>query len=85
MIGLSLQLDGDAAYPDLLDRAADVIHLANDAPPIGVTALPGGMTSGRTSVMLRIDLPDGRVVLAETSLRLFLLTADMLRARYGDE
>lgn len=82
---LSVKLDGDRAYPDLAQRAADVIHLGEGAPPIGVTALAGGMASGRTSVALRIDLPDGRVVLAETSLRLFLLAADMLRACYGDE
>lgn len=86
MLGLTLQLHGDGAYPDLLGRPpGDVIHLGNDAPPIGVTALAGGMTSGRTSVMLRLDLPDGRVVLAETSLRLFLMAAAGLRARYGDE
>lgn len=81
---LNLTLDGDGAYPDLAGRAADIIHLAdNDA--LGVTALVGGMTSGRASVMFRLDLPDGRVVLAETSLRLFLLAADALRARYGDQ
>ncbi len=82
MIGLDLKLDGDNAYPDLAGRSETVIHLGNDAPPIGITALEGGMASGRVSVMLRLDLPDGRVVLAETSLRLFLLAADALRARY---
>lgn len=82
---LAIKLDGDGSYPDLARRAADVIHLGEGAPPIGVTALAGGMASGRTSVMLRLDLPDGRVVLAETSVRLFLLAADALRARYGDQ
>jgi hypothetical protein len=33
---------------------------------------------------MRIDLDDGSVVLAETSLALFLTVADGLRARYGD-
>lgn len=35
--------------------------------------------------MLRLELPDGRVVLAEMTLRLFLLAADALRVRYGGE
>jgi len=78
---IDLRLDGDAAYPDLPTR--EVIHLRETT--IGVTALAGGMASGRTSVALRLDLPDGRVVLAETSLRLLLAAADALRARYGAE
>jgi hypothetical protein len=79
---ITLRLHGDNAYPDLAARPEAVIHLGNDAPPIGITALAGGMASGNASVMLRLDLPDGRVVLAETSLRLFLLAADALRAQY---
>lgn len=85
MLAIDLHLHGDNAYPDLAGRPEAVIHLGNDAPPIGITALAGGMMSGNASVMLRIDLPDGRVVLAETSLRLFLGAADMLRARYHDQ
>lgn len=81
---LKLNLEGDGAYPDLAGRLHEVIHLA-DNDPLGITGLAGGMTSGRASVMLRFDLPDGRVVLAETSLRLFLMAADALRARYGDQ
>jgi len=42
------------------------------------------MASGKTSVAFDIPLPDGRHVLAETSLELFLAAADALRARYGD-
>ena len=82
---ISLQLSGDGAYPDLAGRQADIIHLGNDAPPIGLSALAGGMTSGRTSVILRIDLPDGRVVLAETSLRLLQQAVAALTARYGQQ
>ena len=48
-----------------------------------VAALDGGMTSGRPSVMLRFGLPDGRTVLAETSMRLFLTAARAFAARYG--
>ena len=71
----------EGAWRDLEDK--EVIHLANEAPPIQVAPLRGGMASGRTSVAIRVDLPNGRAVVAETSLRLFLQTADVLRARYG--
>lgn len=85
MLGIVLQLDGDGAYSDLRERTADIIHLGEGAPPIGLTALAGGMTSGRASVMLRIDLPDGRVVLAETSLRLLQTVVAQLTAHYGQQ
>lgn len=73
-------------WPELAkaQREGRVIHLGNDAPPIGVGGLAGGMSSGKPSVALRIDLPDGRHVIAETSLALFLMAADALKARFGD-
>jgi hypothetical protein len=79
---IRVNVDGDGAYPDLVGR--EVIHLGNDSPPIGITGLEGGMASGAPSVMIRLDLPDGRTVLAETSLKLFLTAAEALMARYGD-
>jgi hypothetical protein len=81
---MELILEGDGAWPDLAERMrrGRVIHLGNDAPPIQIAALAGGMASGQPSVMLRLELPDGRTVLAETSLRLFLLAAHALAGRY---
>ena len=73
----------EPAWPDLLERTDDVYHLAGGSH-IQVTGLEGGMQSGRPSVAIRLDLEDGRVVLAETSLALFLSAADALKARYGD-
>lgn len=64
------------AWPEL-DREK-VLHTQK---PIGVTLLEGGMASGAHSVALRIDLEDGRTVIAETSLSLFLMAADTLRAQ----
>lgn len=61
-----------------------LIRLADEAN-IEVGALAGGMASGRASVAFCFTLPDGRVVVAETSLALFLLAADALRARYGEQ
>jgi hypothetical protein len=78
---LMVKLEGDGAWPDLAGR--DVIYLGNDAPPIQVTGLKGGTRRGAPSVALRLDLPDGRVVIAETSLKLFGVAADALRAHFG--
>lgn len=75
---------GDGQWPELLDKMKEgkVIHVAENGV-IGVGGLAGGMTSGKPSVVLVIHLPDGRSVMAETSLRLFLMAADALRARFG--
>lgn len=71
----------EPAWPELKEPGAKVVHTN---APIGVTALTGGMQSGKPSVAFRIDLPDGTVVIAETSLAFFLTAADTLKARYGD-
>jgi hypothetical protein len=76
--------DGDNCWPDLKDKMDKVVHLANGAPPLQVALLNKGMASGRPSVMLRIDLPDGRVVLAETSLLLFATAARAFASNYPD-
>jgi hypothetical protein len=54
-----------------------------------IGSLPG---SGQVAILcmccgvgIRIDLDDGSSVVAETSLRNFLVAADALRARYGGE
>lgn len=80
---LSVFLDGDGGLTDWVDR--DKIHLGNNAPPIRILALSGGMTSGRPSIAIGIELPDGRVVVAETGMRLFLAAAKAFEARYQEE
>ena len=62
MIPMIIKLDGEGAWPDLLDNPA-VVHLAN-GPPIQLAVLRSGMASGRPSVAIRIDLPDGQHVVA---------------------
>lgn len=75
---LSEALGGPAAVLES-DR---LIHIST---PIEVGGMPHGMQSGRTAVSFCFALPDGRVVLAETSLALFKAAADALAARYGEE
>ena len=82
MIPFNIILDGDNAWPDLKDK--EVVHLGQGAPAIQVAVLDGGMASGRPSVAIRIDLPDGRSVIAETSARLFCSAGRAVTARYPD-
>ena len=80
MIPLTIVLDGDNAWPDLYNRD-DVIHATSS---IQIAVLEQGMESGRPSVTIRIDLPDGRTVLAQTSARLFCQAARILMAKHPD-
>jgi hypothetical protein len=79
---IDIHLDGDNAWPDLGARRDEIIHLANDTG-IGLAVLPGGMTPGLPSVAFRLDLPDGRSVVAETSWRLLASSVKAIAARYG--
>lgn len=71
--------DDGPVWPELRDKP--LVHLG-DGTSIGVAVLDAGMKSGQPSIMLRLDLPDGRTVLAETSARLFCTTAQAIMARY---
>lgn len=82
MPALNVHLDGDTCRPDLIEKRDQIVHVTDG---MEVAALPGGMESGRPSVALRIPLPDGQVVIAETSMRLFLGAARAFAARYGWE
>lgn len=86
-LGLVLDVErtGFAALRDVPPGEVDgrLVHLANDAQ-IEVGALTRGTKEGRASVAFCFGLPDGRVVIAETTLRLFLTAADTLRTLYGE-
>ena len=81
MLTIQLILDGDGAWPDLADNP----NVQFVKEPIGLAVLTNGMQSGKPSVALRIDLPDGKIIVAETSLALFAMAARGIRARYEDE
>lgn len=78
MIPLEIILDGDNCWPDLKATGYRQGELR------GVAALPRGTESGKPTVTVRVELPDGTVVLAETTLTLFLSAADAFKARHGD-
>jgi hypothetical protein len=81
MIAMTIRLDGDGAFPEL-QKHKKLVHLQNDSPPIQLAVLDAGMSSGLPSIVLRLDLPDGSVVLAETSARLFCSAGKAIMAKY---
>lgn len=78
---LVVAVDGDNAWPDLAERyeKGEVI----DAGVNGITALPNGTSEGRCSIALRIELPDGKTVIAQTTARLLATAIKGLEARHG--
>ena len=78
---------GDGCWPDLVEKRknGEVLDAMGEAARISFAGLHGGMASGRASVSMRIDLPDGRAVLTETSLRLFKAAATAFAAKYPDD
>ena len=76
---LNIKRDGDKAWPDLDEKAA--AGKLVETQTIAIALLPGGMASGKASVGIRIDLPDGTVVLAQTSHELFESAARAFRVR----
>jgi hypothetical protein len=83
MIKMDVILDGEGAFTELADKFAQGQIV--QAEVAAVAALSRGMSSGKPSVMFRIDLPDGRTVMAETSMRLLLVAAKAFETRYRRE
>lgn len=82
MIALDIILDGDGCWPDV--RVNPDVQF-NKHTAMSIARLRGGMTSGKGSVAVRLDMADGRVVIAETSMTFFLAAADAFRARAEHE
>lgn len=56
--------------------------MGHDAGAIRLAGIPGGMTSGKTSISIAVPLPDGSYIITETSLELLLTAAAAFKARY---
>ena len=83
MTMIHIILEGDGAFADLQGKEDQVIHLADK--PFTVAALDQGTASGMPSVVIRLDLPDGRVVLQQTTARLWVTVARALRGKWPGE
>jgi hypothetical protein len=79
---LKLKMEGDGAWPDMVDKLTEGKVIRSE--DIELAVLKGGMASGKPSIAIRINLDDDSVVFAETSLALFLSAADAFKAKYGD-
>jgi hypothetical protein len=83
---LTVTVDIDSTpWEDLKALSAEgklISAMHMEAGTIRVGGLPRGMESGRTSVAIAVPLPDGTVLLTETSLALFLQAAKILEAKY---
>ena len=75
----------EPVWPELAAKydAGKVYWLGEDAPMIQISGLDGGMVSGKPSIVIRLDLPDGKVVVAETSWAIFDAAHSALRGRFG--
>ncbi len=81
MLTFDTILDPEEPWEDLLDK--EVIYFGNEAAPIEIVAMSEGMASGRTSISMRLNLPDGRVVIIETALYELARVVDTIQERFG--
>ena len=79
---LKLILDEDKTWPDLQEE--NCIYLGEGPSLIQVAVLKRGMKSGLPSVVIRLDLPDGEVVIAETSAVLFVAAGKKIEAKFPE-
>lgn len=68
----------EPAWPELATRQADLIYLQNSH--LQLALVRGGTRSGKDTVIMRIDLPQGRVLLFETTLAIWGTALDTIRA-----
>jgi hypothetical protein len=64
MIPLQVLLDGDNCWPELKEKGFV------EGQFVGIARLRKGTISGKSTVTVRIELPDGQTVLAQTTLAL---------------
>jgi hypothetical protein len=78
MPALKVILEGDGCWPDVAPIVADP---SKTGFVTEAAYLAGGMTSGAPSVMLRCEMKDGTVILAETSAKLFITAAAAVKGK----
>jgi hypothetical protein len=77
MPALKIHLNGDACWPDLAGKNPPV------SQDLEITSLARGTVSGAPSVMIRVNLPNGGVVLAETTFKLLVGAVRVFAAKHG--
>jgi hypothetical protein len=87
MPNISVILQGEGAWQTDLDTAMSVgqfRHLGAGASDIQMAGVQEGPVSGEPGVLIRLDLEDPLLVLAEVPLRALLDAVDALVGEYGD-
>lgn len=67
--------DEGSLWPEISDAL-----ISDKAPMVGV--LEGGMVSGKPSVAIRIDLPDGKIAIAQMTAAQFAVMGRAILAKY---
>jgi len=76
MPGITLILDIDENEEHRLKAEDEIIHKTT---PFVLGTMKAGMSSGKTSIMLIFELPDGKKLVQETSLALLKMAVDGIR------
>jgi hypothetical protein len=87
MPGISVILQGQGAWEDDIDTAMGLgqfRHLGSQQSDLQCAGVSEGPISGEPGVLIRLDLEDPLLVLAEVSLRALLDAVDALVGEYGD-
>lgn len=79
MPAMSVILQGDECWPELAEIKKVIVPNENS---IQIAILEMGMKSGRPSLVLRVDGPDGVPILIETSARNFCAAARIILAKF---
>ena len=79
LIPLAIELDGDGCWPDL-DAVIDAGKY-HEGRLEAVALLKNGTESGKHTVTFRVDMPDGSVVVAQTTLALLVMATRGMKAR----
>jgi hypothetical protein len=86
MTGLNIIINGDGAWPDITAKRAEgkLIDLMDDPhAKWSLACLPRGTQGGNPTVTARFDLPDGRVILTQTTLKLLKSAVRAFEAAHG--
>ena len=68
MIRLDVYTHGDNCWPDLIDTNGQPKFV--EGTLVGIARLPDATAKGNSTVTVRVELPDGTTVLAQTTLAL---------------
>lgn len=77
---VSIHINGDGCWPDILDPQVQLTWLHGSTENLSIARLAAGMSSGASSVAIRVNTPDGRVVVVELSMKLFQSIAQLFAA-----